>query len=153
MEAMLDKAKKELNNQEIIALLDVYLNEFIHRNHMLWSQVFKFFYASIIVMLLPNLSDFLGITLPSFPILMFRIIGAIMTVAFFYISIGYAKRLEASTKTYNRIIDKLDIGYQRIKINDLKFGQLFSLRTSYILIYLLFLSLVAINILMFFYST
>jgi len=106
-----------------------------------------------IVILLPNLSGSLGITLPSFPKLMFRLIGAIMTLVFFYISMGYAKRLEASTETYNRIIDKLDIEYRRIKITDLKFGKIFKLRTSYILVYLLFLSLIVINILMIFYDS
>jgi len=35
--------KQNLENQELISLLDVYLSEFVQRNNLMWSQIFKFF--------------------------------------------------------------------------------------------------------------
>jgi len=143
---------QNLENQDLIALLDVYLNEFIHRDNLLWSQVFKFFYASIIVMLLPNISDFLSINLPPFPVLLFRVLGLIMSVVFLYLALGYGKRLEASTSTYKMLIEKLKPNYQRIKLRNLKFGRFFEIRTSYVVILFMFLSIIVIDIIFIIYG-
>lgn len=43
----------ELTNEELITLLSVYQNEFIHRDEILWKQCFRFFSASVAVILLP----------------------------------------------------------------------------------------------------
>lgn len=55
--------KKETPNEktnkfenEIIALIDIYFNEFVHRSEMLWSRTTRFFYATIMVMLLPYIA-------------------------------------------------------------------------------------------------
>jgi hypothetical protein len=143
---------KELGNQDIISLLNIYLNEFIHRNDVFLSTTFRFFYASLIVILLPNITGYLGINFSSLPIVLFRIVGFIMSLAFFYITISYAKRLEAITNTYNTIIKKFKSEYQRQNIEELKFGKLFKWRISYVLILSMFFSLMAINILFIFYN-
>jgi hypothetical protein len=135
-------------NQDIIALMNVYLNEFIFRNKLLWSNSFKFFYATLIIILLPHISEFLNINHLDLHILLFRIIGFIMSFTFLYVVLGYAKRLEAITKTYNKIIEKFDIEYRREYIESLKFGKLFKLRTSYIVVSLMFLSLLTVNIIL-----
>jgi len=136
---------KELEPQDIIALLNVYLNEFIYRNKLLWSNSFKFFYAILMVILLPNISDFLNINLPALPILLFRIIGLLMTFAFMYVVLGYAKRFEICSNAYLGLIKKLNPKYQKQNMDDMKFGKFFIPRTSYIVIFLMFISLLFIN--------
>jgi len=104
-------------------------------------------------MLLPNLMNYFNLDLLTMPILLFRVFGLIMIVTLLYISLGYAKRLEASTKTYNQIIEKLPLDFQRVKVSTLSLGKLFELRTSYLLIYIMFLALTAIDILLIIYAT
>jgi len=140
---------EETKTQEIIALLNIYLNEYIYRNQLLWSNTFKFFYAIIIVILLPNISNFLKIELPILPGLLFRIIGLIMSFAFLFVVLGYAKRFELSSNTYHKLIKKLKQEYQKPDISSVKFGKIFvGIRTSYIVVFLMFFSLISINVIL-----
>lgn len=91
---------EEFEKQDILCLMDVYLNEWIHRSDVLWGQTFKYFYATLVVLFLPNLAEHLEISLPKVPVLLFPIIALILSGAFLYATIGYCKRLEASGKTY-----------------------------------------------------
>ena len=124
------------NYEDIISLLNIYLTEWIHRDQILWSQVFKLFYAILVVILLPNISSYLNITLPAVPTVFFRI------------SVGYLKRLEAIGNTYQKLINRLPVEYQRQRINELHFGKLFIRRTSYLVCALLFLSLFSLSIIL-----
>lgn len=136
------------NYEDIISLLNIYLTEWIHRDQILWSQVFKLFYAILVVILLPNISSYLNITLPAVPTVFFRIFGLISSIIFFYISVGYLKRLEAIGNTYQKLINRLPVEYQRQRINELHFGKLFIRRTSYLVCALLFLSLFSLSIIL-----
>ena len=75
-----------------------------------------------------------------------------MSVSFLHISLSYAKRLEASTETYNKVLDKLPNDFRRTNIASLKFGRFFSARTSYVIVFLMFFSTVAVNILLTIFS-
>lgn len=59
---------QDLKIENVIELMNVYLSEWEHRDEMLWAQVFKHFYATLIVMFLPNIASFLNVDLPRFPI-------------------------------------------------------------------------------------
>ena len=117
---------EKLNYDQIISLLSIYENEWEHRNNMLWSQIFKFFYFSIFAMILPNITEYLSISLPS--IKMFPFIGLICSSLSFFMSLSYSKRLETSSKTYNNINNMLPIQYRRVKLKDLKNGNFFTKR-------------------------
>jgi hypothetical protein len=143
---------RELETGELLSLLEIYLSEFIHRNTLLWSQVHKLFYATLIVSLLPNVPNLIEFDI-SLPILAIRVLGIFMSLLFLYVSLGYAKRLEATTKTYNLMIEKLPCGYQRIPISNLKMGFLFAPRTSYTVIYLMFTALLTINIVLLIFAS
>lgn len=56
--------KNDIDEDMIIDLLNIYLQEYIHRDNLMWSQTYKFFFASLIIMLLPNLTERLGIIIP-----------------------------------------------------------------------------------------
>lgn len=140
---------KEISvNSEVLSLLAIYLDEFKHRNELLWSQVYKLFYATLILTLLPNITGLFSIQLPAILEIFYRVIGVIMSIIFLFISLSYAKRLEASSSTYNQTIDLLPAAYRRKKVNELKYGKIFKSRTSYLLIFMLFVALLLIQILL-----
>lgn len=134
-----------------ISLLNVYLQEWIQRDNILWSQIFKFFYAILIITLLPNISSYLQIDLPSIPILIFRICGIIFSFIFLYVSLGYVKRLEAISDTCQKIIDKFPSDYTRVKLStEIKHGKYFMPHLSYIICIVLFSCLLFLSILLIF---
>lgn len=136
-----------------ISLLNVYLAEWIHRDQIIWSQTFKFFYAILIIILLPNLALHFDLALPNLPIFIFRIIGLFLSLLFLYISLGYAIRLQAISDTYRDIIKTLPQEYQRKSIKDIKFknrfvGKLFMPRIGYVICLALFLVLFSLSIIL-----
>ena len=71
----------------------------------------------------------------------------VMTFFFFYISLGYAKRLEAIGNTYSNLIDTLPKQYRRVKIEDIN-GKVFQLRLSKLIIIIMTIALLIIGIIM-----
>lgn len=137
-----------------ISLLNLYLNEWIRRDQILWSQIFKFFYAILIIILLPNLALHFDLVLPNnFPILIFRLIGFFLSFLFLYIALGYTIRLQAIGDTYSEIIKTLPLEYQRISIKDIKFknksiGKFFKPRLGYVLSFVLFFILSFLSVIL-----
>lgn len=82
-----------------ISLLNVYFSEWSHRDQILWSQIFKFYYAILIIILLPNISPHFDLTLPPMPDLAFRLLGLLLSIVFLYIALGYVVRLQAISYT------------------------------------------------------
>lgn len=134
-----------------ISLLNAYLIEWNEREKMLWSVVFKFYYAIVIITLLPNISDYIGLKIPPIPTVIFRLIGLLLSFVFLYISMGYCIRLHASSETYQNILNKLPEEYQRKSIRQIKcinipIGKIFLPRIHYVICFLLFLSLLFLSI-------
>jgi hypothetical protein len=103
---------KELEYQELIDLLGIYLNNFIHRDQILWSQTLKFFYAIIVVILLPNVSEIMGLSMPSLPSMAFRLIGIVMSFIFLYVGLAYCARMNGATDAFFNINAKLCKSHQ-----------------------------------------
>ena len=61
-------------SQEHIALMNIYLEEWKHRDVILRQQVFRFFYATLIIIFFPNFSERINIELPNIPQFIFPII-------------------------------------------------------------------------------
>lgn len=138
-----------------ISLLNVYLAEWIHRDQIIWSQIFKFFYAILIIILLPNLALHFELVLPNLPIWIFRIIGLFLSFLFLYISLGYAIRLHAIGDTYRDIMKTLPVEYQRKSIEYIKFknksiGKIFMPRIGYTICLALFFVLFSLSIILMF---
>lgn len=125
--------QEKLNYDQIISLLSIYESEWEHRNNIIWSQIFKFFYLSIFVMVLPNITEYLAISLPNIPVKLFPFIGFILSTLSFAMSLSYSKRLEASSETYNNINNMLPIEYRRVRLKNLKHGKYFVLRHTIII--------------------
>lgn len=141
---------KSIDNDMIINLLNIYLQEYIHRDNHMWSQTYKFFFASLVIMLLPNLTERLGINIPeifSSHKWIFPLAGIALAIIFLYVSLGLAKRFQASSETYNKLINLLPKEVQRVKLAELPI-KLLNKTHNYILITLMFLVLIIIGILM-----
>ena len=144
------------SREEIIALMDVYLGEWEHRDTLLWKQVFRYFYATLFVTILPNIAKSIGIDLPNLNSKVFPIIGLGLSLIFLYVGLGYAVRLRASSRTYEKMMKLLkNPQYERISIKDgksgkkSKLGVLLSVPMAYVLVVTMFAALVAVAILFF----
>lgn len=147
-------AQEEMTLENIISLLDIYLAEWRHRDEIMWKQIFKFFYATMIVLFLPNIASYLQIDLPAFPKVLFPICALILSLAYLYVSIGYSKRLEASGNTYQKLIDLLPEQLKRVRLTDppIKYGKYFMRRLSNVICTFLFFILFALSLTMIFYN-
>lgn len=147
------KVTSSLDSDQLIALMDVYLSEWMHRDDLLWTQVFKYFYANLIVIVLPNIAEFIGIVLPPMNKKIFPIIGIIMAILFLYVELGYVKRLTASSRSYEKIMEMLENkDYKRVPVKELPYGWLFNSRMSEVLVVAMFFSLLAIAIVLLYYD-
>ena len=99
--------------EHCLTLMNVYLTEWCHRDDLLWTQVFKYFYATLIVLFLPNLTEKIGFKLYHFPLWIFPIIALFMALLFLYVSKGYAIRLAAISDSYKKVMDSLPEDLQR----------------------------------------
>ncbi len=141
---------ENIDDDMIINLLNIYLQEYIHRDEHMWSQTYKFFFASLVIMLLPNLTERLGINIPeifSSNKWIFPLAGIALAIIFLYVSLGLAKRFQASSETYNKLIALLPKEVQRVKLADLPM-KLLNKTHNYILVTLMFLVLIIIGVLM-----
>lgn len=143
---------RALNNDQIIALMGVYLSEWEHRDELLWTQVFRYFYATLIVIVLPNVAVFIGIELPKINIKLFPIMGMVMALIFLYVGLGYAIRLRASSRTYEKMMKLLgNEEYERVSIKDkskIRWGCLFAAPMAMVLVATMFLALEIVAILL-----
>lgn len=142
----------EITVQDLISLTNMYLAEWTHRDELFWMQVFRYFYVTIIIIFLPNIAKFLQITLPDkLPYIAFPVTGFFMSFFFGYVSIGYAKRVEAIGKTYCRLIMYLPPDLRRYSLLEIKNGKYFRHTMSYILCVLMFAGCLSLSIVMIFY--
>lgn len=148
-------ALQDFTVDNILTLMNIYLSEWCHRDELLWKQIYTYFYATLIVLFLPNITTFIGINLSALPSIAFPIVALIMSVIFLYVSIGYAKRLEAIGNTYQRLINYLPQELQRISIADatIRGGRFFKRRMAFVIGFLMFLSLLVMSIVMIVYNT
>lgn len=138
-----------------ISLLNIYLEEWRLRDQLIWSQMYKFFYAILIITLLPNLDFYLKSNLPNLPIYIFRGLGIFFSFIFLYVSWGYTVRLHAITDTYQNIINKLPKEYQRKSVQEFKYkeiniGKYFQLRLDRVICITLFLILFSLSLILMF---
>lgn len=143
------KEKEQLTNEEIISLISIYLGEWKHRDEVLWRQVFKYYYATLIVTIFPHITDKLGANIPINDSRIFYYIGIIMSFMFCYISIAVAMRVRASYKAYENSVNLLRNGentYIRVSLETLKFGKFFKYPLAISIIIIMFISLLTIAI-------
>ncbi|SCI44655.1 hypothetical protein [Romboutsia sp. 1001713B170207_170306_H8] len=109
------------STSDLIQLLNVYENEWMHRDTILWSNTIKLFLAGLIVTILPYTAELYNLRIPTtINMKIFPIIGIVFSVILFFISGAYASRLTAIGNTIRDIISMLEYRYQRQSVLDLK---------------------------------
>ena len=139
----------------LISLMSVYLSEWVSRCELLWSHIFKFFYATLIVLFLPNIAGFIQIDLSAIPSVTFPVIAVVMSLVFLYVALGDGKRLEAISKTYQNMINLLPSEeLKRLTLINpkIKAGKLFNAPLNYVTTFLMFSALLAMSIIMIMYN-
>lgn len=111
-----NKKDKNYNIDNKLKVLDVYMQEYIHRDNRMWDLSLKFFFASLTVILLPTL-DIMNIPeRMSKNLYFFPIIGIGLAIIFLIVSLHQVKRFIAVSKTYSRIVNSLPKSIKREKI-------------------------------------
>lgn len=134
-------SKSDLQVQDVISLADVYLSEWKHRDEWFWRQTFRYFYAILIVLFLPNLTEKYSIDIIGIPATVFYHMAFFMSLFFWYLAIGYSKRLEAVSKVYITLLETMPEDYCRINLSDetkIKGGKWFNVRLAYIMCAIMF---------------
>lgn len=132
-----------------ISLLNVYLTEWCYREEFMWLQLFRFYFAILIVSLFPNLYNAIGVEeLPNVPKVVFRIIGIILSFVYYYVALAYAARFQAISDTYRSVIVTFPKEYQREDMNKTKFRKFLSKRITYLVCSVLFITLITVPILL-----
>lgn len=140
------------NTEQLLNLMDIYLSEWMHRDLLLWQQVFKYFYAALVVMILPFI-DLWGLNLSDIiPNWVFPVVGLVLSVFFFIVGKGYAVRLTAIGISYSNLIEKLPEDIQRLKLSAIKRKSLVNIRLSYFIVYSMSFLLIGLAILLFIIS-
>ncbi len=143
--------KGTLTNEEIISLISVYLNEWKHRDDVLWRQVFKFYYVTLITMVFPHITGYLNANFIIEDARLFYYIGLVMSMIFYYVAIAIAMRARASYKAYEKVVNLLEDNkhtYTRVSVATLRFGAFFNFPLAIGIITIMFISLVCIAIIL-----
>lgn len=136
-------------NDMIIDMLSIFLEEWKHRDSIMWEQVFRFYLATLTVSVLPytNIINTEGL----FSKFFFHCVGIVLSVCFLYISIAYGYRLKAASETYKNMLAKIPNNeIKRTEIGELK-GSKIVLKIAQerivdVLPIILFISLILVNV-------
>ena len=127
-------------------LMEIYLSEWKHRDTFLWTQTVHFFYATLIVIIIPNAAQRFGVVFPSFSPVVFSIVGAVMAVAFLFITLVLARRLVAIGESYQALIDMLPQEYRRKHDAEYQLYDIHKTHLSLVINLVLFLGLIVLAI-------
>lgn len=144
------KDNVNIQTEQLLEALNIYLQEYIYRNTHMWNQNFRFFFASLIILFLPNLTEGFGITIPDIFLensWIFPVMGIFLAMIFLYVSLSLAKRFRAISITYNRILDMLPTELRRTSIKDMPI-KFINPTHIYLIPILMFTTLIVLGILM-----
>lgn len=114
----MNNSNNEYEVEQKIAALDVYIQEYIHRDNHMWDLGLKFFFASLTVTLLPTLNS---LKIPEFlnrNSFIFPLLGIVLAFIFLYVTLHQLKRFEAISDTYSRIVTSLPDSIKRKSLKD-----------------------------------
>lgn len=110
--------KTKIKESELLTLASIFLDEWKHRDTILWTQTFRFYIATLTVTVFPYLDICDKDSVDIFPYYIFHITSVIMSVVFLFITWSYSVRLRAASDTYARMMDSLDIYCKRDHVED-----------------------------------
>lgn len=136
------------NTEQLIDLANLYLNEWSHRDSIIWKQLFAYFIACLVVMLLPFMTYFEIDFDNALPKWLFPMIGLVLSIVFFVVSKGYAIRLQAIGDAYQNVLDQLPRNLQRKRIKEINNNPIYSIHICGLITNVMFISLWVIGIIL-----
>ena len=108
----------DLTNENLLYLMEIYLQEWTARDSRMWQQTFAYFTATLIIAVLP-LGNLFGVKIPDgFPEYIFPITSAILSVVVRFGVRAYSMRLIYAAKAYAKVIRCLPEDLQRESIKE-----------------------------------
>ncbi len=81
---------------DLLSNFPIYLNEWEHRDDVLWRQVFKFYYITLVTMVFPHITGYFDANFVIENPRLFYYVGLAMSIMFYYVAIATAMRARAS---------------------------------------------------------
>ena len=137
------------SEKDLLGLLNIYLEEWKHRDNIMWNQVFRIYYATLIITILPYIEILKNDSGNKFDNKICFWISLIMSFFFLYIGLAYGLRLKAIGDTYMKLCMMIeDERIRKLKIEDMnKMITIFTKPLSLSIPIILFFSLLFVNFL------
>lgn len=130
----MDTEKATLNYDQILKLMSLYREEWMHRDTELLSTLWRLVSISLVITFLPNLIGRIGIEnsalVSRLPVTVFSGAGIACALFGLYISVGEAKRIESIDKKYWSIMRNLPSNFHIERLDQEKSTKLFSIRLN-----------------------
>ncbi len=126
------------NTDHLLELMAIYLNEWTHRDEIFLKEILTYFFAIVVVMILPYIEIYkieIGDYIPRW---LFPLTGIFLSFLFLILGRGYAFRLQAIGNTYNDLIKKLPEEYRRTTLEELNPGDISNKSLAKIIVYTFF---------------
>ena len=106
-----------------LALMEIYRNEWMHRDDAFITMFWRFITISLVITFLPNLVSRVGVSHEAINVLphwVFSTCGIITALFGMYLTVGEARRIEAIDESYKRVMETLPKQVQMIKLDNLE---------------------------------
>lgn len=127
-------AEKDLDYNQVLTLMSIYRDEWMHRDSDMLSTLWRLVTISLVVTFLPNLIGRLGFSdsplVAKLPIVFFSCAGIVCAGFGMFISIGESTRIEYLDKKYWDVMKRLPEGYQLESMKNDKRAKPFSMRLN-----------------------
>lgn len=138
---------------QVLTLLGIYLSDWEHRDSIFWKQIFSYFTASLVVMVLPFI-DMWGLKLPeSIPDFLFPLVGLILAVIFCIVWNGYLIRLKALSDAYQDLLGMLPKKFRRSKVKEIApNNELMNKQMAALVCWTMFIALIVIGVALLYFT-
>ncbi|MBD5499191.1 MAG: hypothetical protein HDR11_15815 [Lachnospiraceae bacterium] len=137
---------KHLNHDQLIALINIYEEDWKHRDLLLWSHVYRFFYISVLTMLIPQLSSYFSLNLGNVPRIIFPVTGTLLSLLSIYVSYSMGMRLKASDKSRRKLYALLPDEYHKVTLKEISNSRILSTRVTIIVPFALHILVILLGI-------
>lgn len=132
--------------EDLLRLIEFYHTDWMHRDSFLWKQVFKYFFATLIVIIIPFTDNWILNFEGIIPKWIFPSVGIVLSCIFFIVGRGHVARLRASGKKYNDLFEMLPKDFRRITLDEIHKAPISNRSLAPILVYTMFFILITLSV-------
>lgn len=104
-----NRGERLLIDDKTISIMELYLTEWIHRDELFWKQLYRLFFSSLTIIILPSIAEKSGWggVVDYVPPFMFPFAGVLMTFLMLYVGLASSARVVRVSDKYEALIQKL----------------------------------------------